>query len=85
VLAAAALLGSTSVGLLAVVATSGAQAAATPATGFAQPYAGTATGRPIFAKVDGNVTPFVLSSYGLFVNKAGSWRASRTPTHRRGR
>jgi hypothetical protein len=145
VLAAAALLGGTSVGLLAVVATSRAQAAATPATGFAEPYAGTpkyqqhapteatsarqinrplgakaadriarrlgldkqraftakqyalfisgkgvggdpadaklvdasvrlftnTTGRPIYVKVDGKLTPFVLSSYGLFVNRAG--------------
>ena len=131
-------------GLLAVVATSGARAA-TPAAGFAQPYAGTpmyqqyapteatsarqinrplgskaadriarklglnkahaftakqyalfisgkgvggnktdaelvdasvriftnTTGRPLYANVDGKVTPTVLSSYGLFVNPAG--------------
>ena len=131
-------------GLLAVVATSGAQAA-TPAAGFAQPYAGTptyqqyapieatsarqinrplgskaadriarklglnkthaftakqyalfisgkgvggnktdaelvdasvriftnTTGRPLYANVDGKVTPTVLGSYGLFVNPAG--------------
>ena len=29
------------------------------------------TGRPLYANVDGKVTPTVLSSYGLFVNPAG--------------
>jgi hypothetical protein len=29
------------------------------------------TGRPIYANVDGKLTPFVLSSYGLMVNRAG--------------
>jgi hypothetical protein len=29
------------------------------------------TGRPLYVKVNGNVTPIVLSSYGLFVNKTG--------------
>jgi hypothetical protein len=29
------------------------------------------TGRPLYVKVDGKLTPIVLSSYGLFVNKAG--------------
>ena len=29
------------------------------------------TGRPLYANVDGKVTPVVLSSYGLFVNPAG--------------
>lgn len=29
------------------------------------------TGRPLYVKVNGKVTPIVLSSYGLFVNKAG--------------
>jgi len=29
------------------------------------------TGRPLYANVDGQVTPTVLSSYGLFVNPAG--------------
>ena len=132
-------------GLLAVVATSGAQGSGTPAPGFAQPYAGTpkyqqyapieaagtrqinrplgskaadriarklglnkqqaftakqyalfisgkgvggspadaklvdasvriftnTTGRPLYVKVNGKLTPIVLSSYGLFVNTAG--------------
>jgi hypothetical protein len=29
------------------------------------------TGRPLYVKVNGKVTPIVLSSYGLFVNRAG--------------
>jgi hypothetical protein len=29
------------------------------------------TGNPLYVKVDGKVTPIVLSSYGLFVNRAG--------------
>jgi hypothetical protein len=29
------------------------------------------TGRPLYANVNGKVTPIVLSSYGLFVNKSG--------------
>lgn len=29
------------------------------------------TGRPLYANVDGKVTPIVLSSYGLFVSKTG--------------
>jgi hypothetical protein len=29
------------------------------------------TGRPLYANIDGKVTPTVLSSYGLFVNPAG--------------
>jgi hypothetical protein len=29
------------------------------------------TGRPLYVKVNGKVTPIVLSSYGLFVNTAG--------------
>ena len=30
------------------------------------------TGRPLYANVDGKVTPTVLSSYGLFVDKSGT-------------
>jgi hypothetical protein len=30
------------------------------------------TGRPLYARVNGKVTPTVLSSYGLFVNPAGT-------------
>jgi hypothetical protein len=34
------------------------------------------TGRPLYVKVNGKVTPIVLSSYGLFVNKIGMLETS---------
>lgn len=43
------------------------------------------TGNPLYASIDGKVTPIVLGSYGLMVSTTGMLESPPTKKHRRGK